>query len=467
MKTAFGIFGAAMLLAANSSYAQDTNTDPAADPADTSTAPADDSMATPVADDTSAAPADDSTATAPADDSSASAPADDSSAAPVDSSAADASASTDSSYADSSSSSDSSSYSDSSSSSSSSDMSADSSSSESTTTESTTLAAPNYIGIQGFYLDPDKDRGFGQADAKKGAGFDVLFGHQAENRFGYELHGSVETIETGKQLRTDFYNYALGADLFYAFGDRTHLTPFILVGGGGTYNDIYPNGSDDDGFSGFVNGGVGLVTGPITKTGQIRLRADVRYVYDFFADKYGDIRYSLGIEIPLFEEKKVDVAAAAAETKVVEVPTGLTDTDGDGVVDSADKCPATPAGSRVDGDGCPFDKVINLKGVTFEFNKTRLRPDAQTILDWATNILKKYPDMKVEVAGHTDSVGSDSYNQKLSEGRAQSVMQYFVDHGVPADQLTAKGYGETNPIADNKTADGRELNRRVELRILN
>src|SRR3546814_18515190 len=109
--------------------------------------------------------------------------------------------------------------------------------------------------------------------------------------------------------------YALGADLFYAFGDRTHLTPFILVGGGGTYNDIYPNGSDDDGFSGFVNGGVGLVTGPITKAGQIRLRADVRYVYDFFADKYGDIRYALGIEIPLFEAQKNKIGRASCRER--------------------------------------------------------------------------------------------------------------------------------------------------------
>src|SRR3546814_11720856 len=97
---------------------------------------------------------------------------------------------------------------------------------------------------------------------------------------------------------------------------------------------------------------------------------------------------------------------------------GLTATEGNGVVGRADKCPNTWAGSRVDGDGCPFDKVINLKGVTFEFNKTRLRPDAQTILDWATNILKKYPDMKVEVAGPTDSVGLEHYKPKQS-GHAQ------------------------------------------------
>lgn len=458
MKTAFGIFGAAMMLAAASSYAQDT--DPAADTADAS-APVDDTSAM-SADDSTATVSDDTATTtddttAATDDTATTT--DDSTAAATDDSSA--SSDTESSYSDSSDSS--ASYSDSSSES----VSDDSSSSESTTTESTRLAAPSYIGIQGFYLDPDKDRGFGLADAKHGGGVDVLYGWQSENRWGYELHGSAETIETGKQLRTDFYNYALGADLFYAFGDRTHLTPFILVGGGGTYNDIYPNGGDKDGFDGFVNGGVGIVTGPITKVGQIRLRADVRYVYDFFADKYGDIRYALGIEIPLFEEQKVEVASAAEATKIVEVPTGLTDTDGDGVVDSADKCPDTPAGSRVDGDGCPFDKVINLKGVTFEFNKTRLRPDAQTILAWATSVLKKYPDMKVEVAGHTDSVGSDDYNQKLSEGRAQAVMQYFVDNGVPADQLSAKGYGEAQPVADNNTAEGRELNRRVELRILN
>lgn len=336
-----------------------------------------------------------------------------------------------------------------------------------TTVETTELVAPSYIGIQGLYTDPDSERSFGLADINRGVGVDLLYGWQSQKRWGYELHGWAQTFETGDDLRTDFYHYGLGADLFYAFGDRSHFTPFILIGGGATYNDIYPNGAEDDGYDWFANGGVGFVTGPFTKVGQLRLRGEVRYVYDGFADGYGDIRYALGIEIPLFKEKAIEMAAATETTKIVEVPTGLTDSDGDGVVDEKDKCPDTPAGSRVDGDGCPFEKVINLKGVTFEFNKTRLRPDAQTILDWAVGVLKKYPDMNVEIAGHTDSVGSDEYNQKLSEGRAQSVMQYFVEHGVPESQLTAKGYGESQPIADNKTDEGRELNRRVELRILN
>lgn len=345
--------------------------------------------------------------------------------------------------------------------------SSDSSSSAPITTESTELAAPSYLGLMGLYTLPDSGRELGTADIKRGVGMGLLYGWQGEKRWGYELHGELTTIETGSQLRTDYYHYKLGGDLFYAFGDRAHFTPFVIGGIGLSRNDVYPNGAVDDGYDFFANVGVGFVTGPVIQTGQIRIRGEARYVYDNYGDHYNDVRFGLGIEIPLFKEKVREVASVTETTKMVEVPTGLTDSDGDGVVDSADKCPDTPKGSRVDGDGCPFDKVIELKGVTFEFNKTRLRPDAQTILDWAVGVLKKYPDMNVEIAGHTDNIGSDSYNQKLSEGRAQAVKQYFIEHGVPDTQLSAKGYGKSQPKADNATAEGRELNRRVELRILN
>ena len=335
------------------------------------------------------------------------------------------------------------------------------------TTESTSLISPSYIGILGIYTMADSDRDISISDISHGAGIDLLYGWQSEKQWGYELHGFVETFETDDALRTDFYHYGLGADLFYAFGDRTHFTPFVLIGGGLSYNDIYPNTDESDDYDGFANAGVGFATGPLTKVGQLRLRGEVRYVYDNFADGYGDVRYGLGIEIPLFEERIIKLPPPVVETKVVETPTGLTDSDGDGVVDDKDQCPNTAAGARVDGVGCPLEKVINLKGVTFEFNQTRLRPDAETILDWATEILKKYPDMQVEVSGHTDNIGSDSYNQKLSEGRAQSVRSYFVSKGVPETQMTAKGYGESEPMADNESEEGRERNRRVELRILN
>lgn len=438
MKTARGLISLAALLAASSAYAQAPEGDAAATPPADTAAPAGEATALP--DTSSSAPAD--TAAAPAEAAPAettaaetapaeTAPAADASAAPAETS------------------------------------SSETTSSEPVTTESTELAAPSYLGIMGLYTLPDSSRELGTADIKRGVGTALLYGWQSKDNWGYELHGEYTTFETGTSLRTDYYHYKLGGDLFYAFGDRTHFTPFIIGGVGASYNDVYPNGAVDDGFDFFANAGVGFVTGPVTKTGQLRIRGEARYVYDNFGDHNNDFRFGLGIEIPLFAEKIREVATNTETTKMVEVPTGLTDSDGDGVVDSADKCPDTPKGSRVDGDGCPFDKVIELKGVTFEFNKTRLRPDAQTILDWAVGILKKYPDMNVEIAGHTDSIGSDSYNQKLSEGRAQSVKQYFVDHGVPETQLTAKGYGESQPKADNKTAEGRELNRRVELRILN
>jgi outer membrane protein OmpA-like peptidoglycan-associated protein len=143
------------------------------------------------------------------------------------------------------------------------------------------------------------------------------------------------------------------------------------------------------------------------------------------------------------------------------------DSDGDGIIDSADQCPNTPAGDRVDNKGCSLPKVLNLMGVNFDNDKDTLRPEAAAILDDAVATLKRYPGLKVEIAGHTDSASSDAHNLDLSQRRANAVMQYLVDKGVAADRLSAKGYGEAQPIADNATKDGRFKNRRVELRSLN
>ena len=141
------------------------------------------------------------------------------------------------------------------------------------------------------------------------------------------------------------------------------------------------------------------------------------------------------------------------------------DGDGDGVVDALDNCPTTPAGDKVDGKGCTLLNTIVLKGVNFDNDSAKLRADSYPILDEAVATLKRYPGIKVEVAGHTDSKSSDAYNLKLSDQRAKAVMDYFVSQGVSADSLSSKGYGEAAPIADNATADGRAQNRRVELRI--
>ncbi len=172
------------------------------------------------------------------------------------------------------------------------------------------------------------------------------------------------------------------------------------------------------------------------------------------------------------------------------------DSDGDGVVDGADKCPITPAGRKVNADGCELDsdgdgivdgddkcptvyaktadgcplpaaapepKKLELQGVNFDFDRAALRPDAFGALDADVAALKERSDVKVEVAGHTDSRGSDEYNVNLSQRRAEAVRNYLISKGIAADRLTAKGYGESQPVADNATDEGRFKNRRVEL----
>ncbi len=111
----------------------------------------------------------------------------------------------------------------------------------------------------------------------------------------------------------------------------------------------------------------------------------------------------------------------------------------------------------------PVKEKIVLRGVNFDFNKATIRPDAQVILDEAANILKRNPDVKVNVDGYTDDIGTPQYNQKLSEKRAASVVDYLAKQGVEKTRLTARGFGETNPVDSNKTPEGRAKNRRVEL----
>jgi len=155
------------------------------------------------------------------------------------------------------------------------------------------------------------------------------------------------------------------------------------------------------------------------------------------------------------------------------------DSDGDGVTDDKDKCPDTPRGSSVDAQGCPpaaalapapvfqpGTKSLVLQGVNFDTNSARLKSESNAVLDRVAESLRGNPDVRVEVGGHTDNTGSPSVNARLSGARAQSVVDYLVAKGIAPSRLKSKGYGSTQPIADNKTTDGRAKNRRVELRKL-
>jgi outer membrane protein OmpA-like peptidoglycan-associated protein len=158
------------------------------------------------------------------------------------------------------------------------------------------------------------------------------------------------------------------------------------------------------------------------------------------------------------------------------------DEDGDGVPDSRDKCPGTPKGVQVDANGCPppappvavveevvvvKEETIVIRDVHFEFDSAKLTAADKTRLDLiVTRLKKEAPSAQLRVTGHTDSVGSDAYNKKLSDRRAHSVVEYLISNGIPRSSfVSVSGAGESQPVADNKTADGRAMNRRVEIQI--
>ncbi len=151
------------------------------------------------------------------------------------------------------------------------------------------------------------------------------------------------------------------------------------------------------------------------------------------------------------------------------------DPDRDGVRGESDQCPGDPetANGFEDQDGCP-DTVPeamkrftgSIRGITFRSGRATIKQESIKILDEAIEVLNAYPDVRIEVGGHTDSVGSAKLNQAVSQKRAQAVKNYLVQKGITQDRIEVKGYGEANPIAPNKTRRGRARNRRIEFQLL-
>ncbi len=164
---------------------------------------------------------------------------------------------------------------------------------------------------------------------------------------------------------------------------------------------------------------------------------------------------------------KVEKVEVVEEVVVVKIPVVKAlvvkkpvrgDRDGDGVYDDQDQCPNTPKGAKVDERGCWV-----LENVHFDFNKWDIKPQYYPELIQVAIVLQDNPSVAVEIQGHTDDIGTASYNKKLSKQRADSVMNYLVKMGIDKKRLSTKGYGFTRPIASNLTKRGRAMNRRVEL----
>jgi outer membrane protein OmpA-like peptidoglycan-associated protein len=176
----------------------------------------------------------------------------------------------------------------------------------------------------------------------------------------------------------------------------------------------------------------------------------------------------------------LDQCASTVTGCTVDEKGCATDSDGDGVCDGLDKCQGTAASLKVDVDGCPIEVIeretelldtgmIRLQDINFETAKATLLPESYPTLDVVGQVLSRWPDLRIEVGGHCDSRGSAPYNQKLSEARAQSVLDYLTGKfpSLKPEQFSAKGYGEGSPLVPNTNPLNMAKNRRVEFKVLN
>ena len=153
----------------------------------------------------------------------------------------------------------------------------------------------------------------------------------------------------------------------------------------------------------------------------------------------------------------------------------LRDSDGDGILDGDDQCPSEPENRNgfEDTDGCPDELPQEVKthtgvirGIFFDFNSDKIGRRSLPVLDSAVKVLREYEQIRIQIVGHTDDVGTREYNLQLSSARAESVRAYLVEHGLAPDRITTRGAGPDEPIADNTSRHGRAENRRIEFKVV-
>jgi OmpA-OmpF porin, OOP family len=254
--------------------------------------------------------------------------------------------------------------------------------------------------------------------------------------FGYQADGLDEM---------DYWG--VGVDFARVFYRAQRISPYALAGGGwNVKNRMF--GSDNK--NTYLNAAVGFLT-DVTPGSSVAVRTELRYRFDGESPSAKDLMLNIGVQIPFGRPYAQPVAAAAPPPPPPPPPAAA----------PPPPPPAPPPPPPAPAAG----EIITLDGVTFAFDSDVLTSDERGTLRTAVETLKRYPETRVQIAGHTDSVGSAAYNMNLSERRARAVLEYLVNAGIDRNRLSARGYGFSEPVADNATDAGRAANRRVELRV--
>ena len=261
----------------------------------------------------------------------------------------------------------------------------------------------------------------------------------------------------------------LGLNVIGNFLPDSMFSPYVIGGIGylradvGTpdFGGLPP--ADSTASNATATGGLGLKINFGDSPWSLRAEWRLRHAFDS-DDSLTDQIGSLGIQYSFGGGSDATMAAASEpepDARAV-VPVVPLDSDGDGVANDRDQCPGTPAGARVDARGC---EVVEFDNIYFGFDSAVLLATAKRMLADSAAVLKRHPDVRVEIAGYADARGPESYNMKLSERRAEAVRNYLEQAGVEGTRLSTRGYGELHEDASDPSANALAENRRVELRV--
>lgn len=332
--------------------------------------------------------------------------------------------------------------------------------------------------ISGLYShvfeEDDRDElvGGGANALDSGQGLQLSVGKAINRWLGFEIAAFGQNYDSGVRSAPTMRDYGGKIDGLFFYDRKRSFSPYFGLGLGSIQTDIKNTGRSST--DPFADVGVGFMKFFEISGAELGFRMDLRYRNIFLKDDafggsgqddLGEAVLKVGFVVPLGSRPKALPAKPAA----------CADSDGDGICDTADLCPETSRGTVVDAKGCPADKKAGkgdpnqkFEDVHFAFDRYDLTDYGKVLLDSAagviTDLSRNYPQLKVDVSGHTDSIGTDGYNQGLSERRANVVKQYLERKGIDAGRISTQAYGESRPKATNETDEGRALNRRTEVR---
>lgn len=334
-----------------------------------------------------------------------------------------------------------------------------------------------YLSPMFAYTFEDADR-----DSEAGLGFALAGGKVLNKYWNVELGAFWQKFKADNTAAgDDWTDFGAKVDGLFFYSRNPAFSPYFGIGAGVQHTVLKGAGGAND-TEPLVDAGLGFFKYFKIGTQDLAFRADLRYRWVGLdkiesaaaanpgLDDLAEPILKVGLVVPIGSRSGAGAGAAAGAAGAAGA-TKILDSDGDGIADANDRCPGSAKGAPVDAYGCTKEQLAagserQFDDVLFDFDKSDLTPAGIAILDNAASVVNsgEYKSLLINVSGHTDWVGSEGYNQALSERRANTVKAYLQKQGVDGSRIRTFAFGETTPVADNESAEGRAKNRRAEIR---